>query len=33
MGRDLSWYVLPRQIEHDKTKMCIDFSYIKFLRL
>lgn len=27
MGRDLSWYVLPCCISHDKTKMCIDLEF------
>lgn len=27
MGRDLALYVLSRNIEHDKTKMCIDLEF------
>lgn len=28
MGRDLSWYVIPKNIEHDKTKkICLDYEF------
>lgn len=28
MGRDLNWYVIPRNIEHDKTKeLCLDYEF------
>lgn len=28
MGRDLYWYVIPRNIEHDKTKnICLDYEF------
>lgn len=28
MGRDLCWYVVPRNIEHDKTKkICLDYEF------
>lgn len=28
MGRDLSWYVVPKNIEHDKTKkLCLDYEF------
>jgi hypothetical protein len=28
MGRDLSWYVIPKNIEHDKTKkICLNYEF------
>jgi hypothetical protein len=28
MGRDLHWYVIPKKIEHDKTKqICLDYEF------
>jgi hypothetical protein len=27
MGRDLTWYVLPSIIEHDKTRICSDLEF------
>lgn len=28
MGRDLNWYVIPKNIEHDKTKkLCMDWEF------